>query len=271
MKGWIIGSGSKGNALLLESGGARILVDCGFAARTLATRLTLIGVAPESISAVVLTHEHTDHAKGIAVAAKRWRWTVLASGGTLAALPALRGQRRIALQPGSTHALDAFDVIAVRVPHDAAEPVGFVITANASGARAGIATDLGEVPPALLAAFERLDLLVLESNHDEAMLRAGPYPPSLQARILGRDGHLANRASGAAIAAVAHRGLRDVVLAHLSEVNNEPALARRTVASIIRGSAFRGRLHVAAQAAPTGPVGPGAGAVRSSPQLALAI
>ena len=268
MKCWVIGSGSKGNALLLESRGARILVDCGFAARTLATRLKLIGVAPESISAVVLTHEHGDHACGVAVAAKKWRWTVLASRGTLAALPALSGPRRIALHPGSAHALDAFDVLAVRVPHDAAEPVGFVVTAHASGARAGIATDLGEVSPALLEAFERLDLLVLEANHDEGMLRAGPYPPSLQARILGRDGHLSNRASGAAIAAVAHRGLRDVVLAHLSAVNNEPALARRTVASVIRGSAFKGTLHVAAQAAPTGPVGAGASA---TPQLALAI
>ena len=271
MRSWILGSGSKGNAVVIESDGARILVDCGFAPRTLHGRLKMIGVAPESITAVVLTHEHIDHVKGVAAAARKWRWTVLASRGTLAALPALSGHRRVALPPGSPHTLDGFAVLPVCVPHDAAEPVGYVVTATASGARMGIATDLGEVPPALLRAFERVDLLVLESNHDEGMLRAGPYPPSLQARILGRNGHLANRACGAAIAAIAHRGLRDVVLAHLSEVNNEPGLARRTVASIVRGSRFTGTLHVAAQAAPTGPVGPAASAARSAPQYALAI
>jgi phosphoribosyl 1,2-cyclic phosphodiesterase len=271
VKSWVLGSGSKGNALLLESGGARLLIDCGFAPRTLHGRLKLIGVAPESISAVVLTHEHIDHVKGVAAAAKKWRWVVLASHGTLAALPALSGQRRIALTPGATHALDAFDLLPLRIPHDAAEPVAFVVTATVSGARAGVATDLGEVPPTVLAAFERLDLLVLESNHDEGMLRAGPYPFQLQERILGRNGHLANRTCGATIAAVAHRGLRDVVLAHLSEVNNEPALARRTVLSAIRGSAFKGRLHVAAQAGPTGPVGPEATAGHFAPQYALAI
>lgn len=271
MRCWVLGSGSKGNALVVESAGARILIDCGFPPRTLHSRLKLVGIAPESIGTVVLTHEHVDHVKGVAAAARKWRWTVLASRGTLAALPALSGHRRVVLKPGSTHALDAFDVLAVRVPHDAAEPVGFVVTATASGARAGIATDLGEVPHPLLAAFERLDLLVLESNHDEGMLRAGPYPPQLQERILGCSGHLANRACGAAIAAIAHRGLRDVVLAHLSEVNNEPALARRTVVSSIRGSAFKGVLHVAAQAVPLGPVGPTAKTAGTAPQYALAI
>ena len=253
---------------MLEADGERLLIDCGFGTRTLARRLALAGIAPQSIHAVLLTHEHDDHAKGAAAAAAKWGWQVLASAGTLAAVRDLPAGQRIALRPGAPRALGAFDVTGVRVPHDASEPMGFVVTARSSGARLGAATDLGEVPSQLLMAFERVDVLVLESNHDEVMLRSGPYPPFLKQRILARTGHLSNAACGAALAQLAHRGLKHIVLAHLSETNNAPDVARRSAGLALKRAGWRGELRVAAQDAPTGPCG--AGGVGNG-QLALAL
>ena len=255
MRCWVLGSGSKGNALVIESDGERLLIDCGFGTRTLARRLAVADIAPQSIGALLLTHEHEDHAKGAAAAATKWGWSVLGSADTLAAVRDLPAGRRVALRSGATRALGAFDVTGVRVPHDAAGPMGFVVTARRSGQRLGAATDLGEVPPQLLAAFERLDLLLLESNHDEGMLRNGPYPRFLQERILARTGHLSNADCGTALSHLAHRTLRHVILAHLSETNNEPGLARRQAAAALKRAGWRGELRVAAQDAPTGPCG----------------
>ncbi|MBI2796428.1 MAG: MBL fold metallo-hydrolase [Gemmatimonadetes bacterium] len=262
MRSWVLASGSKGNALVLESGGERLLVDCGLGTRTLARRLAIAGIAPQSIGALLLTHEHNDHTRGAAAAAAKWGWQVLASTGTLAAVRDLPSGCRLVLRHNATRALGAFEVTGIRVPHDAAEPMGFVVTARSGGARLGIATDLGEVPAPLLSAFERLDVLVLESNHDEGMLRAGPYPPYLKQRILARTGHLSNAACATALGSLVHARLRHVVLAHLSEVNNEPGLARRSATAALRRAGWRGVLHVAAQDAPTGPCGAPAAQLR---------
>jgi phosphoribosyl 1,2-cyclic phosphodiesterase len=160
-------------------------------------------------------------------------------------------------------------VESVKIPHDAAAPVALVVADPVSGARCGIATDLGTIPAALMTAFRDLDVLVLESNHDEAMLAAGPYPPSVRDRIASRTGHLSNRVAASAARALAHKGLRHLVLAHVSEKCNTPSLARQATQAMIEGTRFRGALHVAPQDAPIGPFAPVITQVAVASQLEL--
>ena len=270
MRGWTLGSGSRGNALVLESGGRYVIVDCGFGPRALARRLKLIGVAPEAIEALVITHEHQDHADGAARAQHKWRWPVYASAGTLAALPEIDARWRRPVVPGSATDLGAFVLEAASVPHDAAAPLAFVVTARASGARVGVAHDLGAVPAALPALLARCDTLCIEANHDREMLRTGPYPPALQARIRGGRGHLNNEETGALVASLTHRGLRDVVLLHLSETNNTPPLAESAVSAIARRGGYRGAVRAAAGRLPA-PAFSGATNAPVYGQLALAL
>jgi phosphoribosyl 1,2-cyclic phosphodiesterase len=227
MKLCVLGSGSRGNALLLEAGGTRVLIDCGFAPRTLARRLRGVGIPPESISAVIVTHEHTDHISGVAANAARHAWRIYATRGTLSVSPELQGAEVIT--PGLATVIGGFEFLAVRVAHDAVEPIAVVATDRATGARTGIAYDLGVVTDSLRTAFDRLDTLVVEANHDPMMLSTGPYPPVVRKRIGSSYGHLSNAAAGAFVASVQHRGLRQVVLAHLSENCNTPDLALAAV------------------------------------------
>ena len=188
MKLWVLGSGSSGNAILVECGGSRALIDCGFGPRALAARLQVIGVPPESIDACLLTHEHTDHVKGAGAAAKRWGWGVYATPGTARARE-LGDVTVHGIAPGTSIEFPDMSVTATATPHDANDPVGFVVTSRATGARAGLFYDLGHVSRAIADACDSLDVLVLESNHDTEMLRTGPYPPWLQARISCSTGH----------------------------------------------------------------------------------
>lgn len=251
MRMWVLGSGSSGNAIVLEAGGGRVLVDAGFAPRELGRRLRAAGVAPESIEALVLTHEHHDHARGVAAAA-RWRWSVHASAGTVHGLGGTGALAELDVVPnafiaGETVALRTMSLHTVRVAHDAAEPVALVATAHDSGARVGIAYDLGHATRTLGAALARLDTLVIEANHDEGWLRAGPYPPSVRERIAGPNGHLSNRAAAALATACVHPALTRVVLAHLSQRCNSPRVAAGTVRAALARTAFRGELLVTAQ------------------------
>jgi phosphoribosyl 1,2-cyclic phosphodiesterase len=236
---------------VIESDGHRLLVDCGFGPRALATRLATVGVAPESIEGLVLTHEHVDHAQGAERAQRKWRWPVLASEGTLRAVPEVESRWRRPIAGGAEWATDGFRIEAVEVPHDAAAPLAFVITATASGARVGVAHDLGAVPPALRERFAHCDILCLEANHDTQMLRDGPYPAALKARIRGGRGHISNDEGGALAASLTHAGLRAVVLLHLSAVNNTPEVAVTTVRRHLRGSQFGGTLVAAPRREPT--------------------
>jgi len=253
MRLWSLGSGSKGNALLVECGDTRVLIDAGFPARTLAARLAVIGIAPGSISACVMTHEHIDHVRGASVAQAKWGWALHATGGTV------RGSEHLADTPvnefsaGATLSIGQADITTVGVSHDATEPVGLVVTDRGSGARAAIVYDLGVVTSEVRQAVRDVDVLVIEANHDEAMLRSGPYPRYLQNRIASRSGHLSNRASAALCAEAAHGALSHVVLAHLSEKNNAPDVATSTVAAALGRTKFRGRLSAAAPHAPVGP------------------
>jgi phosphoribosyl 1,2-cyclic phosphodiesterase len=266
---WVLGSGSAGNAVLLESGGTRILIDAGFPVRDLTARLAAIGVSGESIESAIVTHEHTDHVRGVCAAAKRWQWSVFASSGTIAGYPLLREARARPFAAGDVLEVGDLTVQTVRTPHDGTEPIAVLATARSSGVRAGIVYDLGHVPPSYRQTFERLDILVLESNHDEGMLRAGPYPPVVQARIAGAYGHLSNRRAAAFARDCVHAGLAQLVLAHLSERCNQPGIALASMRDGVADTRFRGALHAAAQREVCGPFTAGRRAVDCARQLTL--
>lgn len=267
MRLWLLGSGSKGNATLLECGDTRILIDAGFSARRLAERMRAVGVAPESVTALVLTHEHADHVNGLMSALRRWNWPLHATKGTLAAMPEL-ADHPASFRAGDTLSIGSITLEAVRVSHDAAEPVGFVATSTCSGMRAAIVTDTGVVTPEVRTAVRHADVLVLESNHDVEMLRTGPYPYSLKRRVAGSHGHLSNAAAGRLAAECAHRGLKHLVLAHLSETNNTPATALESLRGAVRTTRWRGQAHAAPQ---HGVIGPFGDAASVGGQLSLAL
>ena len=267
MRLWVLGSGSKGNAILLECGDTRVLVDAGFSARRLAERMRGIGVAPESVSALVITHEHSDHVSGAATAVKRWNWSVHGTPGTLAALPGV-AHRATPFAPGDVLRFGDITLETVRTSHDAAEPVAFVATSTCSGMRAAVVTDTGVVTPEVQRAVGLADVLVLESNHDETMLRLGPYPYHLKRRIAGKFGHLSNADAGKLAAETAHRGLRQLVLAHLSETNNTPEAAVEAMRLSVRRARWRGTVTAAPQHGVIGPFGDVAG---SGGQLTLGL
>jgi phosphoribosyl 1,2-cyclic phosphodiesterase len=255
----VLGSGSRGNALLLESGGDALLIDAGFSTRDLERRMEAIGGRPAGLAGIALTHEHGDHARGAPGAAAAWGVPILASRGTLDAL-ALRlkpGTEKRTLAVGGSTRCASFTVRAFPTAHDAGEPLMLVVE-DAEGRRVGIAYDVGSPTAALKHACRDLDALVLETNHDEVLLRSSRYPAAVRARIAGRGGHLSNREAGLLAAEVAHAGLALLVLAHLSDRCNTPELALDALAGALAGTAFRGRLVVAKQDAPLPPLEVGA-------------
>lgn len=282
----VLGSGSRGNAILIDGTDGAVLVDAGFGPRSLVKRLNAAGRHADEINALLLTHEHTDHASGAAAASARWGWPVYGSAGTLDAMRLETSERADTdlhpadARPQNAHAFTdhactsvaGFLVETTKVPHDARDCRALVITDARSGARVGIAMDVGRVPERLPIAFERLDLVVVESNHDEQMLAHGPYPWSLKQRISGGLGHLSNGAAAALVSACAHRGLRGVLLTHLSETNNVPALALEKTRDALRRAGWsRDALSAASQQQPLPPMtstGEAAWRVRAS-QLSL--
>lgn len=255
MKVWVLGSGSRGNAVLVEADDTRVLIDVGFGPRTLAARLKVAGVEPGSVDACFLTHDHSDHVRGAARAARRWGWAVFATEGT-AQCAELNGAVVTTLASGMPLRVSGLELTPLTTPHDAAEPVGFLATCLSSGARAAICYDVGHASESVRDLCRELDILVLEANHDEGMLWAGPYPPWLCKRIACDTGHLSNRAAGALARESVTTRTAHVVLAHLSEQNNSPQMAQRAVRSALRGTAFRGTLSMSMQDAVAGPFMP---------------
>lgn len=268
----ILGSGSGGNSVLIESGECRVLVDAGFKPRVMAQRLRAIGVAPESVHGVIVTHEHIDHARGVAGCVEKWKWAVYSTGGTRMMCSDWTGFPVQIVEKTGVFSVGDLRMQMISVSHDATEPVGLVVTHSATGARAGIVYDLGYVSETIAASLKDLEVLIIESNHDEQMLRAGPYPFMVQARIGGRMGHLSNRAAAATAADSVNPGLKHIVLAHLSESCNEPGVALRTVGDSLRRTRFKGRLTASAQHTFAGPFTIGADEVGRLPaQLALSL
>ena len=222
----VLASGSKGNAIFVEMDGTRLLVDAGVGVRRVARELGEFSVPLESLDAIFITHEHSDHVKGLETILKRTKAPVYTRPGTLRAIASdtLPEERLFAIH-------DAVEVGPLRVsafdiPHDAADPVGYEITGSR---KCTVATDLGYVTDGVRSAMEGSDVLVFEATHDRQMLRQGPYPWPLKQRILGNRGHLANDEAGRALASLKSCPGK-IILAHLSETNNRPVIAEETVA-----------------------------------------
>ncbi|MBI2308450.1 MAG: MBL fold metallo-hydrolase [Rhodocyclales bacterium] len=228
-----LGSGSRGNALVVEAGSTRVLLDCGFGIRDTVRRLERLSVEPESLSAILVTHEHSDHIAGVFKFARRYGLSVWLTHGTLAAAPELRGEMPpLSLIDGHTpYVLGDLQILPYPVPHDAREPVQFVF---ADGARRfGVLTDAGSLTPHLLAMLDACDALMLECNHDAGLLAGSSYPPSLKRRISGRLGHLDNATAASLLAQVDVSRLQHVVAAHLSEQNNRVELATGALSDVL--------------------------------------
>jgi len=319
----VLASGSKGNGTVISGGRTRILVDCGLSCRELFRRMRLAGEEPETLDAIVITHEHQDHVGGVAVTARKlgipvyftegthraWmRWlqprrqmsyaqwleqcrkqaaerqaeavaaegepdeSDFSDGAGAAEAGSVEPEEAIAPAPATAAPIPSKDptwlpaveyfqagqpfeigdiaVSPFTIPHDAADPVGFVFSAE--GVRIGFATDLGYISPNVRAQLQGVDLLLLESNHDLEMLRDGPYPWAVKQRVLSRVGHLSNEAAAAFLEDDYDGQAAYVILAHLSESNNLPELARVTAERALNGhpSLLANRLLLAEQQAP---------------------
>lgn len=225
----------------MEAGGTRVLVDAGLAARDLAERLESAGVDPASIDAVLVSHEHNDHARGAAAFSRRWGVRIMGSRGTFAALGLSEVETAgyDVLEPGRPRQIGALTVRPMAVPHDALGPLAFVLTCG--DVSLGHATDLGHLQRGLVDAFRTCDAVLMESNYDPGMLREGTYPWSVKARILGSHGHLSNEDVARYLALGLGEACRTVVLAHVSQNNNHPELVRMSAAQALQR---RGRSEV---------------------------
>src|SRR5215831_13216651 len=219
-----LGSGSEGNALLVESGRTRILIDCGFALSDAIERLERLGVNPETVSAIVVTHEHSDHIGGVAAFALRFETPVWLTFGTLAAVA-----ERFASH--DCFAIDGIEIRPFPVPHDAREPVQFVCSDGCW--RLGVLTDLGISTAHVEASLSGCHALVLECNHDLDMLVNGDYPESIKRRIASKFGHLDNNTAAGLLSRIDASHLKHLIAAHLSRQNNRPELAQAALAAAI--------------------------------------
>ncbi|MFT3850690.1 MAG: MBL fold metallo-hydrolase [Propionivibrio sp.] len=228
-----LGSGSRGNSLVVEAGASRVLLDCGFSAKSTLERLGRLGLAGEDISAILVTHEHGDHVSGVFRFASRFRIPVYLTHGTQAATTRIADPmpqcRRV--DPSSAFSVEAIEILPFAVPHDAREPVQYVFGDGKH--RLGVLTDSGSITAHIVNMLRRCDALVLECNHDAELLAASDYPAMLKRRILGNLGHLENRQAAALLAEIETRRLQHVIAAHLSERNNRPDLARTALAAAL--------------------------------------
>jgi phosphoribosyl 1,2-cyclic phosphodiesterase len=242
-----LGSGSSGNAFVVEAADAhssvRVLIDDGFSPRELERRLTRAGVQIGSLSAILVTHEHSDHAGGVCAFAKRRQLSVYSTHGTATAAGFDRLLRLHRIRAGVELRIGPLRVLPIEVPHDASEPVQFLLSDG--DLRLAILTDLGHPAPSVTTALAGLDALVLEFNHDLHLLRQGPYSPSLKARIESDLGHLSNAQSVQFLESIDRSRLTRVVAAHLSRTNNRPQLACAALSCL--GLAAHVQLDVADQ------------------------
>jgi phosphoribosyl 1,2-cyclic phosphodiesterase len=249
----VLGSGSAGNATLVEANGTRILIDAGFSGRDLARRLEAVSVEPDGLQGIVVTHDHGDHTRGMGVFARRHGTPLFLTAPTRSACSGLlRGREAIVeYRPGHPFRVGAIEVEPFLTVHDAADPVGVALVDHESGTRLGMATDLGRPTAQIRHALSACDVLILEANHDDLMLQGAPYPWSVKARIRSSHGHLSNAAAARFAVELLHPRLMAVILAHLSAEANHPELARDVVGRALRDAGWRGLLEVATQDRPT--------------------
>lgn len=228
-----LASGSRGNALIVEAGDTRILLDCGLTPREVERRLGRLDLAPADIDAILVTHEHSDHADGALAVARRHGMIVWLTHGTWRAIAngADPDESVRIVDSHTPFAIGGIEINPFPVPHDAREPAQFVFSDGAR--RVGVLTDTGTSTPHIEAMLTGCAALVLECNHDARMLAGGSYPAWLKNRIGGAFGHLANEAAAQLLAALDTRGLQHIVAAHLSQENNTPELARAALAGAL--------------------------------------
>ena len=259
----MLASGSRGNSAIVASVSTRILVDAGISCRETFKRMKAAGEEPHALSAILITHEHSDHVYGLATLAKKLRVPVFMTGAThqvwAQAVRDEKGERpevaRLELfASGHSFQVGDIQVTPFTIPHDAADPVGF--TFRAEGAKIGFATDLGYLPASVRDHLRGCDVLVIESNHDVEMLRGGPYPWSVKQRVMSRVGHLSNEALAEFFASDYDGAAAYVVLAHLSEQNNHPAIARGAAEKALgsRQTLLHNRVLLAVQAEAMQPI-----------------
>jgi len=259
----VLASGSRGNCAVVESSRTKVLVDIGISCRETFKRMRELGQDPRSLTAVVITHEHSDHVSGLATLARKLRIPIFMTGATHQAWA--KSNRD---EEGKTRPLDRLEVFAAgrsfqigdlavtpfTIPHDAADPVGF--TFRAEGIKIGFATDLGYLPASVCDHLRGCDVMLMESNHDLEMLRVGPYPWSVKQRVMSRVGHLSNDALAEFFRSDYDGGAAYVVLAHLSEHNNHPELARRAAEAALgpRRTLLHNHVVLASQTEPMEPI-----------------
>ncbi len=234
MRVCLLASGSKGNAIFVEAGDTRLLVDAGLSAREITTRLASIGVEGSDLHAILVSHEHTDHTRGAGTLARRFGIPLVISYPTCRESSRQLGKTAcVEFESGYAFTLRDLQIDPFPITHDACDPVGFMIECREG--KLGIATDLGCVTSLVRDKLKECRLLVLESNHDEQMLIDGPYPWHLKQRIKSRHGHLSNIDASALLDDLLHPHLSGVFLAHLSEVNNDPAVALQVAEELLAG------------------------------------
>lgn len=254
----VLGSGSAGNAVVVESEGGRLLIDAGFSCRQLEKRFEKVSGQPLEVDALLLTHEHQDHCRGLPVFWRKHEFSVYGTEGTLRdlALDEERPNSTSVVRSGQPFEISngegdvIFRVEPFSVPHDAREPVGYVIE-DGAGCRLGLAADLGCRSQLAWGRLRDLDALIIEANHDLQMLRNGPYPWHLKQRVASRHGHLSNREAAEGLTDLCDDRLQMVVLYHLSRTNNLPALAAQAMGEKLAAVGSEADIIVTRQDEPT--------------------
>ena len=242
----VLASGSRGNSVWVRGGGVELLVDCGLAARPLEARLASVGRSLAAVQAVFCTHGHGDHVGGAAVLARKLGLSIHGTRTTLRCIPHDPPAEALCLLPRTGEVrLGGLTIRTVPTPHDITGSCAVIVSDGETSL--AVCTDLGHPTGPLVEALADLDGLILESNHDLAMLREGPYPAYLKKRIESKVGHLSNLQSGEMLLRLAHRDLQHVTLAHLSEQNNDPVLARDEAERVIARAVGKPNLAVASQ------------------------
>jgi phosphoribosyl 1,2-cyclic phosphodiesterase len=253
----VLGSGSRGNATFIKTGRVRLLIDAGMSRKEIARRLESIGEDPDGIDAVLITHEHSDHAGGLRVLMQDLPVQAFLTGGTIAALHAeqyeLTGANLVPITPGAVFTVGDAEIFPFSVPHDGVEPVAFSISCG--GVKITQLTDIGYMPDQVADRLRGSHILIIESNHDLEMLRVGPYPWNLKQRLIGRYGHLSNSAVGRFIREQYDGTAEHLLLAHLSSRNNHPEIAKQEADRALRDRGLtNARLTVTSQDEPTAPI-----------------
>ncbi len=237
-----LGSGSQGNASLISAGNTVLLIDCGFSLRTLVQRLQTLNLHPSQLAAVLVTHEHADHIRGVGPLSRKYQLPVYLTQGTAQSKALGELPKRCIIAAGEVLIIDDIQIEINSVPHDAREPVQFIF--NALNKRLGLLTDTGSIPDALADKYKQLDALILEANYCPEMLARGPYPPSLKERVGGAWGHLSNHQCVDLVEQLDLKQLQHLVLAHISQKNNS---AERVQAALAHLPQVHSRLHLANQ------------------------